>query len=381
MNIISFVVFPREMKDVELPRSLGICGNEIIAKDILSRIWGKRGVFTCTVGNTMTSTIPGISDAGDTPDLTLFTPAADAEMLVLGRTVCMKGIPINPGGIPTPATLTMAALQLSNMPLYIVDGGTKIKPNLPCFDVGGKYGESILTGKAVSNVRESFEKGKILGEMLSKTHDFVVISESCAGGTTTALAVMMAMGVVKENLVSSSSPNNPKELKTKVVSDSLAAAGIKIGGLAKDPLKAIECVGDPMMPANVGIIIGAAKKVPVIVGGGTQMAAVIAAAVALDRTIIGNIFQGTTRWLVNDPNSDIKKIMASVHEDVPIVYVNMDYSESPYEGLQAYEWGYIKEGVGCGGSSVAAIAQSAGKITCGDLLNKVHEIYRKLLDL
>ncbi|MDR0778476.1 MAG: TIGR00303 family protein [Methanomassiliicoccaceae archaeon] len=365
----------------EIPPSLGIHGNADIAKDILSRIWGKRGVFTCTVGNTMTSTIPGISDAGDTPELTLFTPAADAEMLVLGKTVCMKGIPINPGGIPTPATLTMAALQLSGMPLYIVDGGTKIKPNLPCFDVEGKYGESILTGKAVKNVRRSFELGKILGEMLSKTYDFVVVSESCAGGTTTALAVMMAMGVVKENLVSSSSPNNPKELKTKVVNDALAAAKIKIGSLAKDPLKAIECVGDPMMPANIGMMIGAAKRVPVIVGGGTQMAAVIAAAIALDPSIIGNITQGTTRWLVNDPNSDIRKIMASVHPDIPIVYVNMDYSESPYEGLQAYEWGYIKEGVGCGGSSVAAIAQSAGTITCKTLLDKVHEIYEKLLDL
>ena len=369
------------MSGFEIPSSLGICGNERIAKDIMSRIWGKRGVFTCTVANTMTSTIPGISDAGDTPDLTLFTPAADAEMLVLGKTVCMKGIPINPGGIPTPATLTMAALRLSGMPLYIVDGGTKVKPNLPCFEVGGTYGESILTGKAVKNVRKCFEMGKILGEMLSKTYDFVVVSESCAGGTTTALAVMMAMGVVKENLVSSSSPNNPKELKTKVVNDALKAAGIKIGDLAKDPLKAIECVGDPMMPVNAGIILGAAKRVPVIVGGGTQMAAVIAAAVALDGSVIGNIVQGTTRWLVNDPNSDIRKIMGSVHKDVPIVYVNMDYSESPYEGLQAYEWGYIKEGVGCGGSSVAAIAQSSGNITCSVLLDKVHEIYRELLDM
>jgi len=369
------------MKKFELPPSLGISGNVTVANDILSRIWGKRGAFTCTVGNTMTSTIPGVSDAGDTPDLTLFTPAADAEMLVLGKTVCMTGIPINPGGIPTPATLTMAALQLSGMPLYIVNGGTKIRPNLPCFEVGGTYGESILTGKAVKNVRGCFEMGKILGEMLSKTYDFIVVSESCAGGTTTALAVLMAMGVIRENLVSSSSPNNPKELKTRIVNDSLKAAGIKIGDLAKDPLKAIECVGDPMMPANVGMIIGAAKRVPVIIGGGTQMAAVIAAAVALDPSIVGNIIQGTTRWLVNDPNSDIRKMMSSVHPDVPIVHVNMDYSDSPYEGLQAYEWGYIKEGVGCGGSSVAAIAQSAGKITCDALLDKVHEIYRKLLDL
>ncbi|MDR3074601.1 MAG: hypothetical protein LBU30_01010 [Candidatus Methanoplasma sp.] len=227
------------MSDTELPPSLSICGNEKIAKEILSRIWGKRGVFTCTVANTLTSTIPGISDAGDTPELTIFTPAADAELLVLGRTVCMKGIPINPGGIPTPATLTKAAMELSGMPLFIVDGGCRVKPNLPCIEMGGECGNYVTSGEAVSNVREVFENGKILGEMLSHGSDFIVVSESCAGGTTTALAVLLAMGVVKENLVSSSSPNNPREFKTKTVMEGLKAAGIGIGDLADDPLKAI----------------------------------------------------------------------------------------------------------------------------------------------
>jgi uncharacterized protein (TIGR00303 family) len=368
------------MTKFELPPSLSVCGNEKVAKDILSRIWGKKGIFTCTVANTLTSTIPGISDAGDTPELTMFTPAADAELLVLGKTVCMKGIPINPGGIPTPATLTQAALELSGMPYLIVNGGCKIAPNIPYVDMGGQYGEMITTGKAVKNVKKEYEMGKVFGELLAKSYDYVVISESCAGGTTTALAVMMAMGVIKENLVSSSSPKNPKELKTKTVNDALNAASIKIGDLAHDPLKAIECVGDPMMPANIGILIGAAKHVPVIVGGGTQLTAVIAAAVELEPSIVGNIFQGTTRWLMNDPNSSNAKIMESISKDVPIVYVNMDYSSSPYEGLQAYEWGYIKEGVGCGGSSVAAIIQSSGEITCDDLLEKVHEIYRKIMN-
>jgi len=369
------------MSGFELPPSLNIYGNEKIAKDILSRIWGKKGVFTCTVANTLTSTIPGISDAGDTPDLTMFTPAADAELLVLGKTVCMKGIPINPGGIPTPATLTKAALEISNIPFLIVNGGCKVKPNLPCLEMGGECGKKVTTGKAVSNVKEVVENGKILGELLSRGHDYVVVSESCAGGTTTALAVMLAMGVLKENLVSSSSPNNPKELKMNTVKEGLDAAGIKMGDLADDPLKAIECVGDPMMPANVGIILGAAKHVPVIIGGGTQMAAVIAAAVKLDPSIIGNIFQGTTRWLMGDPNSNMSKIMDSISEDIPIVYVNMDYSSSPYEGLQAYEWGYIKEGVGCGGASVSSIIQSSGKITCDDLLEKVHKIYREIMNI
>ena len=363
----------------ELPPSLGVYGNEKTAKEILSRIWGKGGVFTCTVANTRTSTIPGVSDAGDTPELTMFTPAADAELLISGKTTCMKGIPINPGGIPTPATLTKAALELSDMPYYIVNGGCEVIPYVPYFDMGGECGEKIITGKSVKNVRTEYEKGYMLGEMLARAYDFVIISESVAGGTTTALAVLMAMGVLKENLVSSSSPNNPKELKSKLVAQALEAAGIKPGDLKDDPLKAIECVGDPMMPANIGILCGAAKSVPVIVGGGTQMAAVMAGAIALHPELVGNFFQGTTRWLMNDPNSSMSRIMDCVSKDVPIVYVNVDYGSSPYEGLQAYEWGFIKEGVGCGGASVGAIIESAGVITHEDLEDKVHEIYKGIM--
>ena len=73
---------------IEVPPSLSIYGNEKIAKDILQRIWGKKGIFTCTVANTLTSTIPGISEAGDTPELTLFTGPADAELLSCGHTIC-----------------------------------------------------------------------------------------------------------------------------------------------------------------------------------------------------------------------------------------------------------------------------------------------------
>ena len=365
----------------KIPPSLGVSGDEKIAKNLLSKIWGKRGVFTCTVANTLTSTIPGVSDAGDTPELTLFTGPADAEMLACGRTLCMKGIPINPGGIPTPATLTMAALNLSGMPCYIVNGGCKIVPQVPFFDVGATYGDKITTGKAVSYVKETFEKGKMLGRMLARGNDFVVVSESCAGGTTTALAVMMAMGVIKENIVSSSSPKNPKELKSKLVREAFEAAGIQIGSMARNPLKAVECVGDPMQAVNAGIIIGATETVPVIVGGGTQMAAVIAIAKEIEPKIVGKVIHGTTRWMVKDANSDIRAIVDNISPKIPLIYVNMDYSNSPYDGLQAYEWGFIKEGIGCGGASVAAIASSSGKIDCAMLLDEVHRVYKKILNI
>ena len=367
------------MTEFDIPSSLGLYGDKKIANDILSRIWGKRGVFTCTVASTMTSSIPGVSDAGDTPELTLYTGAADAELLVNGKTTCIKGVPINPGGIPTPATLTKAALDLSGMQFFIVDGGCYVDPDIPRFYLGGKCGEKITTAHALENVRTIYERGYRLGEQLAKDNAFVIISESCAGGTTTALAVMTAMGVLKENLVSSSSPKNPKELKSRLVKEALETAGREPGDYEKNPLKAMECFGDPMMPANVGILCEAAKHVPVIVVGGTQMAAVMSAAVVLHPEIVGNFMQGTTRWLMEDPNSSMKKIMENLSDRIPILYVNVDYSDSPYEGLQAYEWGYIKEGTGCGGASVGAIITSAGKITAKDLKDQVHEIYRGIM--
>ena len=121
-----------------------------------------------------------------------------------------------------------------------------------------------------------------------------------------------------------------------------------------------------------------AKKA-VIVGGGTQLSAVIACALKLHPEIAGNIIHGTTRWMVNDTGSDICKIMDSISPDIPLVYVNIDYSKSPYDGLQAYEWGFIKEGVGCGGSSVACVVAASGKVTSKDLVGKVHEIYRGIM--
>ncbi|MDI3482323.1 MAG: hypothetical protein PWQ88_194 [Candidatus Methanomethylophilaceae archaeon] len=350
------------------------------AEEILSRMWGGKAVFTCTIGNTLTSTIPGVSDAGDTPELTLYTPSADVELLVHGRTICMDGIPINPGGIPTPATVTMAALALSEMPFHIINGGVNVLPHVPYFDVGGKAGRDIRTGEAVSNVQECYEKGLVIGDILGRSHDFLVASESCAGGTTTALAVLRAMGIIEENLVSSSSPNNPKELKDKIVSEALKAAGAEYGDLRHEPLEAIRRVGDSMMPANLGLVIGAARRIPVILGGGTQMVAVLAAALEIDPSIDGNVIVGTTRWLINDRHSDIVRMVKSVG-DIPLAAIQLDYKDSPYEGLRAYEEGYVKEGVGCGGSAIAAVLSTCGEVNCERLLQRIHEDYKEILKM
>ena len=352
--------------------------NENVGKAFLDRLRGKQPLFVCVIGVTETAKIPSISAAGKYPELTDYTPPADVELLLLGKCKCIQGVPVTPEGIPTPALITMAALRLADIPALAVSGGLKIKPHVPFLDLGGSSGRDIRTGKAVDNVKEVMERAEIAGENLAKTGDYLVIGESIPGGTTTALGILLAMGVDARGKVSSSMPGNPHELKIKTVEAGLKTSGIEFGALADDPIKAISCVGDPMVPAFAGLVIGAAGKVPVLMAGGTQMGAVIAVINALKPDVLDNVAIGTTRWIIADKTADLKGIVTQV-ADIPIMAANLNFSRSRFEGLRAYEAGMVKEGVGAGGASMAAILKSAGSITKEVLLKEIEKNYDQLI--
>ncbi|MHA1364365.1 MAG: nicotinate mononucleotide-dependent phosphoribosyltransferase CobT, partial [Candidatus Freyarchaeota archaeon] len=94
-----------------------IAHNEKEAERFLGRIEGKEPVFICTIGNTETAKIPGISAAGKYPEITDYTPAADVELLFYGECKCIDGVPVTPDGIPTPALITRSALSLADIPV------------------------------------------------------------------------------------------------------------------------------------------------------------------------------------------------------------------------------------------------------------------------
>ena len=351
---------------------------EFKGEAFLNKIEGKNPLFVCVIGTTETAKISGLSAAGKYPELTDYTPAADVELLLLGSCKCIKGVPVTPEGIPTPALVTMSALKLADIPLLVVSGGVKIKPHIPYLDLGGKTGGDIRTGKAVENAEEILFRAKIAGENLSKVADYLVIGESIPGGTTTALGVLLAMGIDAKGKVSSSMPNNPHELKIKIVEEGLKAAKVKFGALAGNPLKAVSCVGDPMIPAFAGLVLGAAHRVPVLMAGGTQMGAVLAAVKALNPHVLNNVAIGTTRWIIADKDADLKGIIAQI-ADIPILAADLDFSWSRFGGLKAYEKGAVKEGVGAGGSAIAAIAKSEGRISKTALLEEIERNYERLV--
>jgi NaMN:DMB phosphoribosyltransferase len=62
---------------------------------------------------------------------------------------------------------------------------------------------------------------------------------------------------------------------------------------------------------------------------------------------------GTTRWVVADPTGKTVEL-AQLVGCVPLLASDLSFAKSKYAQLQAYEQGYVKEGMGAGGSAIAA---------------------------
>jgi uncharacterized protein (TIGR00303 family) len=354
--------------------------NALKAEGFLDEIRAKKPLFILTIATTETGKIAGISAAGKYPEFTDYTPPADAELLLLGKCKCINGVPVTPDGIPTPALITMSALRLADVPVLVCSGGLRVKPQIPFLDLGGNSGRDIRTGNAVDNVAEIIARATIAGEQIAKVADYLVIGESIPGGTTTALGILSALGVHAEGKVSSSMPENPHDLKSETVRTGLAAAGESFGSLANNPIRAISCVGDPMMPAFAGLVIGAASQVPVLMAGGTQMTAVLGIINALKPDVLCNVAIGTTRWVVDDRSSDISGIVREI-ADVPVLAADLDFGSSSFGGLKAYEMGIVKEGVGAGGAAIVAMATTEGAVTKELLLAEIERNYALLMGM
>lgn len=324
------------------------------SRQAIEKFTASSPMFACVISHTATSEIPGLTVAGANPEMIKFTSPADAEFLHYGHCKCIPVVPATPDGKPTPALITRAALLSANIPLLVIDSGAKVKPAVPAVSFGVSPGGNIAREDAmqVGDVEKALALGRALGAQLAKMSDLVVVGESIPGGTTTALAVLGALGVDARFKVSSSMPENPHELKNRVVDLAFARSG-----RAGTPVEAIAHYGDPMMPAVAGIAAGAIEEGgKVMLAGGTQMAAVLAIMKAAG-TPLGRVCIGTTSYVAGDRSSDLAGLVRAVAR-VPVMACDLHLGESAKPGLQAFAKGFVKEGVGAGGASIAAMLKS-----------------------
>jgi uncharacterized protein (TIGR00303 family) len=209
-------------------------------------------------------------------------------------------------------------------------------------------------------VKHLFVQGLKWGEKLATETDntYLVLGECVVGGTTTALAILTGLGIDAVNKVNSSHPQCNHAQKWAVVREGLEKSGLFSLVNNVDPFALVAAVGDPMQISVAGMAIAASRKMGVLLAGGTQMLAVYALLRSLsyytrESLDLKQIVVGTTRWVAEDPTGDTIGLAKAIG-GVSLMATQLNFRDSRYPQLQAYERGYVKEGVGAGGCAIAA---------------------------
>ena len=372
----------------------------------LQQYQGRRPILACILGFTATALIPGISAAGATPEDRRYTAIADAEFLVNGVTP-QPQYPLPPlTAGASPVLISRAVVEALELPVYLFNAGLPQSPAVPVIDLGGVPAKCLSSGDALplGTVKHLFEQGLKWGQKLADVTDggYLILSECVVGGTTTALSILTGLGIRAVGKVNSSHPTCNHAQKWQIVHQGLRRAGLEIDPKQDnlpsiDPFQLVAAVGDPMQIAAAGMVLAATRSCGVLLAGGTQMLAVYALAQALSQldasvlqpasdfaaqaslseTSMGEedrgkegllsssnppiapliwqperIVVGTTRWVAEDPTGDTVGLARDIGS-VPLLATQLSFALSRYPQLQAYEQGYVKEGVGAGGCAIA----------------------------
>jgi uncharacterized protein (TIGR00303 family) len=330
----------------------------------LDRYRHRRPMFACVLGFTETALIPGISAAGLTPADRRLTALADAEFLYNGVPQLAATYPLPPlTGGASPTFIARAIVESLGLSICLLNAGLPLPPSVPSHDLNGTIARCVSTGKALdrSMVERLFQAGMQWGRKLAPQDDgYLVIGECVVGGTTTALALLTGLGI--EGQVNSSHRDCNHAQKREIVAQGLAMIDLAPTDLAAI-FDLVAAIGDPMQIVVAGMILTATQCCGVMLAGGTQMLAVVALAQAIARAepSIGwqptQVIVGTTRWVVEDDSATValaESINARYDNQIPLIATQLNFTESQWSQLRAYEVGFVKEGVGAGGLAIAA---------------------------
>lgn len=326
-------------------------------------------MFLLVIGGTEIARVPGISAAGANLDVLPYTAPADADMLWWGRPHVVDAIPVDPQGHPTPAIITRASQLEAGFPALTIRAGSFVAPACPHIETGAVPGGDPRFGKAVPDARELFEKAMLLGAQLAFGKERMVIGESVPGGTTTAYLLLRALGF--NGMVSSAGPDNPINLKEQAWQDVEARLKKEGIGSESDPLEIAAQVGDPMQIVVAGLVAGIPGGVDITLAGGTQMLAVAALVSKLNIKRAPRV--ATTCYVSRDENAHFSDLAMAI--GVRTWSAPLNFSGSAFTGLSDYEKGFVKEGVGAGGS--VWYAKQLG-VSVESIIGRVERLYAEM---
>ncbi len=324
---------------------------------------------------TDTAAVPGISAAGATPASRRLTAAADAELLHLGPAAERPhALPPLPAGV-SPALISHVVLREIGVAPLLIDLGCPCSPAVPHLRPFAAQGPAacLSSGRALEpeQVERLLALGRVWGRRVGPRP--LLIAECVPGGTSTALAVLEGLGIAAAGLVSGSLRLPAHALKARLVTEGLRRAGLGSvagngpaghgpAGGGSDPRRVLAAVGDPMQALAAGLLLGWLERPdplpPVLLAGGSQMAAVLALALALApslerRRLAAAAAVGTTAWVAREAGSDLAALLVRIGTRwgvEPLAFAaDLRFHGCTAPQLRDYERGYVKEGVGAGG--------------------------------
>ena len=319
---------------------------------------------------TRTAEHPGISAAGATPDSRRFTALADAELLLEGPDGQRRWpLPPLPAGV-SPALLSHAAIGGLSLMTHVAALGLEYPTPFPHLRLESQdWGPAacLSSGRAMplERVERLWRQGMHLGARLQRP---VLLTECVPGGTTTAQAALTALGITAGSLISGSAQRPPQALKRSLVAQGLRRANLP---QRPSPLAVLAAVGDPFQVVAAGVLV--ATRQPVLLGGGSQMVAVLALALAAlepqdRRGLSERALLGTTAWLADEQlGSERQPALGCLLDRVGQYFgvslcglaSGVRFHHSRHQVLRDYERGYVKEGVGAG--ALLLLAQLQGQ--------------------
>jgi uncharacterized protein (TIGR00303 family) len=364
-----------------------LSGPESLARDWCaewSRRWPASQVLLLLAA-TDTAAMEGISAAGATGPSRRFTAAADAELLLLGPGRPLPhALPPLPAGV-SPALISQVVLEQLGLTPLVVDLGCPVAPAVPhlrpAAAAGGGPARCLSRGDALDPDR--VEALLALGQSWARRQAQrqpagpLLVAECVPGGTTTAQALLTGLGVDASGLVSGSLRRPAHALKAHLVARGLAASGLlgqrpEAGTPAQRAAwarRVVACLGDPMQPLAAGLALGAAAHdLPLLLAGGSQMAAVLALAFALaPPALLPRLSRwvglATTGWVAREAGSDLALLLRRIGDRwgvEPLAFAaDLHFRGAVHPALADYERGYVKEGVGAGG--LALLWQLSGR--------------------
>lgn len=372
------------------PRQL--CGDPVLGAQWCARVaaQARRARVLLLLAGTETAAVEGISAAGATAASRRLTAAADAELLLLGPLAHRPhALPPLPAGV-SPALISQVVCAGLDLEPLVIDLGAPIAPAVPHVQLLQAPARCLSTGSALDpgQVQRLLALGRRWGGRPSAAP--LLLAECVPGGTTTAQALLTGLGIGAAGLVSGSLREPAHRLKAELVERGLGAAGLDGGSGAPagpvDPLAVVGAVGDAMQVLAAALVLAAAEQGrPVLLAGGSQMAAVLALALALApaaqrQRLAEQVALGTTAWVATEPQSDLAQLLERIggHWGVaPLAFAaGLHFDRCRSRALRDYEDGYVKEGVGAGGlallwelsgRSPQALAEACD-LACGQLL-------------